>query len=198
MTLVTSVLLAAAVSVGAAERDIDNVRGHGDGAAPEAASAQTDADEIRRRVKEGQKVLIVDDQGRELTGRIGELRADALMLRVGRDRSDVPYDRILRIDRPRDGVSDGALKGLAVGAGLGLVAGLAAAGDDAGFLDFGFADVAPVAVPVLGGIGALVGWALDASIRHQPNLYRRTSATRINLSPTVGRSRRGMAISVSW
>jgi hypothetical protein len=196
--LVTSVLLAAAVSAGAADLDIDNVRGHRNGAAPEASSAQAYADEIRRRVKEGQKILIVDDQGRELTGRIGELRADALMLLVGRDRSDVPYDRILRIDRPRDGVSDGALKGLGIGVGLGLLAGLAAAADDSDFLDFGFADVAPIAAPVLGGIGALFGLALDASIRHQPNLYRRTSATRINLSPTVGRGRRGMAISVSW
>ena len=197
MSLVASVLLAATVSVGGTPQ-VETARSQEKGSRPVAASAQTDADEIRRRVKQGQKILIVDDQGRQLTGRIGELRADTLMLLVGRDRSDVAYDRILSIDRPRDGVSDGALKGLAVGAGLGLVAALAAAGDDSGFLDFGFADVAPIAVPVLGGIGALVGWALDASIRHQPNLYRRPSATRINLSPTVGRSRRGMAISVSW
>ncbi len=194
--LVTSVLLAAAVSVGAAELDIDNVRGHGNGAAPEAASAQTEADEIRRRVKEGQKILIVDDQGRELTGRIGELRADALMLLVGRDRTDVPYDRILRIDRPRDGVSDGAFKGLGIGVGLGLLAALAAAADDSGWFDF--SDVAPVAVPVLGGIGAVIGLAVDGSIRHAPNVYRRQSATRISVSPVIGRTRQGVAISVSW
>lgn len=198
MSLAASVLLAATVSVGGNPPQVETARLQEKGSRPVAASAQIDADEIRRRVKQGQKIVIVDDQGRQLSGRIGELRADALMLLVGRDRSDVPYDRILRIDRPRDGVSDGALKGLAIGAGLGVLAGLAAAADDADFLDFGFADVAPIAVPVLGGIGALIGLGVDASMRHQSNLYRRTSATRINLSPTLGRSRRGMAISVSW
>ena len=73
--LVTSVLLTAAVSFGATASDIDNLRAQGSGSTPEAVFPQIDADEIRRRVKEGQKISIVDDQGRELTGRIGELRA---------------------------------------------------------------------------------------------------------------------------
>ena len=163
-----------------------------------SATAQTEADEIRRRVREGQKIVVVDEQGRELRGRIGELKPDALTLLVGRDRTDVSYDRILRIDRPRDGVSDGAIKGLTVGVVMGLVAGLAAAGDDSGFLDFDFSEVATIAVPVLGGIGAGIGLGLDALIRREPNLYRRPIPTRISLSPVAGRTTRGVVISVSW
>lgn len=196
-SLVAAVFLAATVSVGGTPPEVDTVRSQERGSTPVAASAQTDADEIRRRVKEGQKIVIVDDQGRELTGRIGELRADALMLLVDRDRTDVPYDRILRIDRPRDGLSDGALIGLGIGAGLGLGLAAAAEMDDSGFLDFDFTDVAPIAIPVLGGIGAVIGLALDASIRREPNLYRRQGAT-LSLAPTLGRSRRGVAIAVSW
>ena len=195
--LVASILLAATVSVGVNPPEVDTARSQERGSTRVAASAQTAADEIRRRVKEGQKIVIVDDQGRELTGRIGELRADALMLLVDRDRTDVPYDRILRIDRPRDGLSDGALIGLGIGAGLGLGLAAAAEMDDSGFLDFDFTDVAPIAIPVLGGIGAVIGLALDASIRREPNLYRRQGET-LSLAPTLVSSRRGVAIAVSW
>jgi hypothetical protein len=178
---------------------MENVRPQGSGSTPEAASARTDADEIRRRVKDGQKILIVDDQGRELTGRIDELSADALRLLVGRTRADVPYDRILRIDRPRDGLLDGALTGFGIGAGLGLLAALAAANDDSD--NWGGPDpthVALVAPLMVGGIGAGIGFGLDALIRREPNLYRRQGATRISLSATVGRSRTGVAMSVTW
>ena len=143
--------------------------------------------------------MVVDNQGRELTGRIGELRADAMMLLVGRNRTDVPYDAILRIDRPRDRLLDGALTGLGVGAGLGLLAALGAANDDSGSWGApGPGHVALVAPLMLGGIGAGIGVGLDALIRREPNLYRRRGATRISLSPALGRSRPGVAILVAW
>ena len=196
--VVTSVLLTVAVSVGATAPDIDNPRAQESGSTPAAASAQTDAAEIRRRVKDGQKIFIVDDQGRELKGRIAELRADALTLLVDRHRTDVPYDRIVRIDRPRDGVWEGALIGLGIGAGLGLIGALAAATDDSGWGSPNPADVARIAPLVFGGIGAGIGLGLDAAIRHETNLYQRQGATRISLSPALGRSRGSVAILVSW
>jgi hypothetical protein len=149
-------------------------------------------------VKEGQKVFIVDDQGRRLTGRIGELRPDALILLVGRGRTDVPYDRILKIDRPHDGVLDGALKGFAIGAGLGLLGALAAATGDSGWGSPDATDVARIAPRVLGGVGAGIGLGLDAAIRHEPNLYSRRGAMGISLIPASGPRRRAVAISVSW
>ena len=196
--VVTSVLLTVAVSVGATASDIDNLRAQESGSTPAAASAQTDAAEIRRRVEDGQKIVIVDDQGRELKGRIAGLRADALTLLVARHRTDVPYDRIVRIDRPRDGVWEGALIGLGIGAGLGLIGALAAATDDSGWGSPNPADVARIAPLVFGGIGAGIGLGLDAAIRHETNLYQRQGATRISLSPALGRSRGSVAILVSW
>ena len=117
------------------------------------------------------------------------------MLRAGRDRTGVPDERIVRIDRPHDGKLDGTLIGLGVGAGLGLIA--AAATDDSclGCPDRGF--VALAASSMLGGLGAAFGFGLDAAIRRETNIYRRPSAT-LSLSPTLGRSRRGVAIAVSW
>ena len=144
MTLfIPSVLLAAAVSAGATGLPMAQEQ------APMAQAASPDADKIRRRVKDGQKIVVTDDQGRTLSGRIGELRPDALMLLVGRDTTKVPYDRIVSIDRPRDRLWDGALVGLVVGAGIGAVA---AASDDSSWGSV----VALGYPPMFGGIGALV------------------------------------------
>ena len=69
--------------------------------AVQAASGQSDADRIRQRVKEGQKVRITDDQGREWHGRIGALAPDNLTLVTNdQQQRNVPYPTILRIDRP--------------------------------------------------------------------------------------------------
>ena len=77
------------------------------------ALAQTDTEKIRARVKHGQKVSITDDQGREIKGRISTMTADGLTILVEGGSADVPYDRIVRIDRPHDSLANGALIGLA-------------------------------------------------------------------------------------
>jgi hypothetical protein len=84
------------------------------------ALAQTDTEKIRARVKHGQKVSITDDQGQEIKGRISTMTADGLTILVDGGSADVPYDRIVRIDRPNDSLANGALIGLGVGAALGL------------------------------------------------------------------------------
>ena len=186
MTLfIPSVLLAAAVSAGATGLPMAQEQ------APMAQATSPDADKIRRRVKDGQKIVVTDDQGRTLSGRIGELSPDALMLLVGRDTTKVPYDRIVSIDRPRDRLWDGALVGLVVGAGIGAVA---AASDDSSWGSL----VALAYPPMFGGIGAFIGVVVDAKIRRDSNLYRRTGPTRISLSPALGPRHRSVAISVWW
>ena len=195
---VTSVLFTLTLSVGGTAPDRDNPRPQESGSTAAAAPAQTGAAEIRRRVKDGERVFIVDDQGRDWKGRIAGLGADGLTLLVGSQRADVPYSRIVRIDRPRDGVWNGALIGLGIGAGLGLLGALAAAADDGGWGTPNPADVARIAPLVLGGIGAGIGLGLDAAIRHDTNLYRREGSTRISVAPALGRSSGGVALSLSW
>ena len=58
-------------------------------------------------MKDGQKVSITDDQGQEFNGRIGTVAADGLRMLVEGKRVDVAYDRIVRIDRPHDGLANG-------------------------------------------------------------------------------------------
>ena len=166
-------------------------------------SAPSDATAIRQRVKENQKVRVIDDQGREWHGRIAALTPDTLTL-VTRDRQrkDVPYGTILRIDRPHDGLANGAAIGFVSGAMLGLLAVITEEANDcepAGFFSCGnpTAGAYVVAPLVLGGLGAGIGVGIDALVRRDGHLYRRSDA-RVALAPTLSRGVRGFRVSVRW
>ena len=97
-------------------------------------AGERDADAIRQRVNKGQRVRITDDQGREWQGRIEALAADNLaLLTKDRQAREVPYAAIVRIDRPRDTVANGAKTGFVSGAAFGLFVVVAVAIDDRGF-----------------------------------------------------------------
>jgi hypothetical protein len=166
-------------------------------------AASTDADAIRQRVKEGQKVRITDDQGREWQGRIEAFAPDHLVLLTkDRQHRDVPYAAILRIDRPHDTLANGALIGFVSGAVYGLLALVAeenAACDPGAFFSCGDPTGAAYVVipPVLGAIGAGIGVAIDALVRRDPTLFRRGDS-RVRLAPSLGRGVRGVSLSVRW
>jgi hypothetical protein len=160
-------------------------------------SAQA-ATAIRQRVEEGQKVRITDEQGREWKGRIAELAADTLVLAGGgRQRREVPYGTIVKIDRPHDSLVNGALIGLLSGAVFGLVAAAAEESDGCEPSGpFGCGDVTNVAYViaplVFGGLGAGIGVGIDALIKSDPNLYRRGDA------PVAQGHSVGLRVSVRW
>jgi hypothetical protein len=163
----------------------------------------SEAEEIRRLVAVGQKVSITDDQGRQLEGKIGTLSADRVTIVSRRDSTDIPYGSIVRIDRPRDGLGNGALWGFGIGAGVGLAALIDEALRDcepAGFFSCGDPTAAAyVVIPLMtGGIGAAIGVGIDAAIRREPNIYRRGDTPRVRVIPTLGRGRTGAAVALSW
>jgi hypothetical protein len=150
-------------------------------AAPGTADRQAN-DDIRRLLTVGQRVTIADDRGLQLEGRIGALEPDRLTLISRRLRTEVAYDRIVRIDRPHDGLGNGALWGLGVGAALGFALVLDeefSECDSSGFLSCGDPHPAAYAlVPaIIGGLGAAIGVGVDALIRREPNIYRRGRST---------------------
>ena len=175
-----------------------------DESAPAVQAGDTsDADAIRRRVGERQKVRVTDDQGREWHGRVAAFAPDKLtLLTKDRQQRDIPYAAIVRIDRPQDTLANGALIGFVSGAVYGLVAVIAEESADcesAGFFSCGDPTAAAYAVvpAVLGGIGAGIGVGIDALIRKDPTLFRRGDA-RVVLAPSVGRGVRGLSLSVRW
>ena len=163
----------------------------------------SDADAIRQRVQAGQKVRITDDQGREWQGHIDDLAADNLVLLTkDRQRRDVPYAAILKIDRPHDTLANGALIGFVSGAVYGLLAVVVeenADCDPGAFFSCGDPTGAAYVVipPVLGAIGAGIGVAIDALVRRDPTLFRRGDS-RVMLAPSLGRGVHGLSLSVRW
>lgn len=164
------------------------------------AWAQAEAEAVRARVKEGQKVSVTDDQGREFKGRISSMTADSLHLLQGRDRTDIPYASIIKIDRPHDGLANGALIGLGVGAALGFSAILDAEScEPEEFLcgDPGAGSYVGGAL-LGGGLGSAIGVGIDALIRRNPAIYRRGAASRMTLSPALMRGARGAVVAITW
>jgi hypothetical protein len=166
------------------------------------ALAQTDTENIRARVKDGQKVSITDDQGQEFKGRIGTMAADGLSMLVDGNSVDVAYDRIVRIDRPNDSLANGALIGFGVGAALGLTA--IATKDHSNCDPVLFDCTEPSAggyvagTLLVGGLGTAVGVGIDALIRRDRAIYRRGAGAHMTVAPALGRGVLGAFVSVTW
>jgi hypothetical protein len=158
--------------------------------------AQTNAENIQTRVKDGQRVSITDDQGQEFKGRIGALAADRLRMLVDGKSVDVAYDRIVRIDRPHDSLANGALIGFGVGAALGLAAMAAEDGCEA-CLEPG-ADSYVAGMLLVGGLGTAVGVGIDALIHRDREIYRRGAGGHATVAPALGRGALGALVSVTW
>jgi hypothetical protein len=167
------------------------------------ASAQTDTEKIRARVKHGQKVSITDDQGQEIKGRISTMTADGLTILVDGQSADVPYDRIVRIDRPNDILKNGALIGFGVGAALGVLA-MASYSEPEGcqaVRAWGCGEPSAggmfAGTLLLGGLGTAVGVGIDALIRRDSKIYQRGGA-HATLSPVLASGVRAARASLRW
>jgi hypothetical protein len=165
--------------------------------------ARTDGENIRTRVKDGQRVSITDESGQVFNGTIGAITADGLSIQADGKSADVRFDRIVRIDRPNDGLANGALIGLGTGAAIGLAA--LAAEDHRDCDPMAFYDCSDpaaggyVAVTLLGaGLGTAIGVGVDALIHHKREIYRRGDGTHVTAAPAFGHGVRGAVVSVTW
>jgi hypothetical protein len=157
-------------------------------AAVHSASAQT----IQSVVKPGARIAIVDDDGREIEGRVDTVSDTSLVVRVKKQRQEIPFDSIVRIEHP-DSVKNGALTGLVVGIGLGLLGGFA---DDQGKgRQPTFAIISSLGNGV---ICAGFGTAIDALFNHRRTLYQRGDGPHTRVTPIVGRHAAGAALSLTW
>jgi hypothetical protein len=165
--------------------------------------ALTDAQNLRGQLKDGQKVSITDDQGQQFDGTIRVLAPAGLNLLVDGKTVDIPYDRIVRVDRPNDSLANGALIGLGSGAALGLVG---------VYTSFDHGECSPVdescgnaqtadyvgGALLMGGLGTAVGVGIDALIHRNREIYRRGNAAHTTLAPAIGRGMRGVVVSMTW
>jgi len=157
------------------------------------ASAQTSANDLRGQVKEGQKVAVTDEQGRELRGRIVNVTTDSLTLARGDRREAVQYDQIVKIDRVDD-LRNGALIGLGVGLALFALDAVVSSENGITLNPAGYVVIGAL----YGGLGAGAGAGLDALIGGNRSIYQRGRSTRISLAPSIGRDRVRASIGISW
>ena len=188
---VTSVIPALIVSFGAI------------GASPCIAQTRvTSLEELQRELAAGDFVTIVPGDGQPVAGRLMRLGTADLDIRPVNKRGPrdvtIPFSAIQSLERPRDSARNGAAVGAGIGAGFGGAMFVSALVIDRNEID----EWAPFyvgAAAVCTGIGALIGWAVDAAsskphIRFDPSSGGRT---KVSVQPVYSRRGIGLAVSVS-
>lgn len=170
------------------------------GVYPAAANAQGIAwsfDELRLLVGTGDTVTVTDVAGREVTGKVSALSPTSLSLQVDRQLREWSESDVATIQRKHsDSLGNGALIGLAVGAGATAVliaASLEAEDEVSG------GEIAAV-VAVYGGVGAAIGVGVDALITRKRVIFekRPTQGASIQVAPFVSLRRAGGRVSIRF
>lgn len=151
--------------------------------------------ELQLLVRPGETVTVTDAQGREVKGEIQTLSPSQLVLADPTGRHEwTEIDLVSIRQRKSDSLGNGALWGLAVGAGSALVAGLSTAeGSDE--------DWVWVAVAFYGGVGAGIGVGIDAMIRKEYVIFQPPSVpprTEVRLVPLLTPKHQGLLVSVTF
>jgi hypothetical protein len=166
---------------------------------PVTAAAQeipSSFDRLRELVTVGDDVIVRDVHGRETRGSIREITASSLGLLVDGRRTDFTIDDLETVGR-RDSRWNGTLLGGGIAAVLGALFDRSlvkeygrddiSVGDSVGFI-VGAA-----------GVGAGIGFAIDAMIKGTRVLYSRSQTSTsgsASLLPIWGNGRRGVLVSV--
>jgi hypothetical protein len=150
-------------------------------------------------MKEGQRVEVIDDQGREIKGRVGVMSVGTVRLVRDGKTTEIPFDRITQISRPPDSLANGALIGLAAGAAYGLL-GSTVGTSDCDYYGPCYNEAAFVIGSTLafGGIGAGIGVGVDALIRRNRVIYRRDTGVQTRLAPVVAPGVKGVVVAMRW
>jgi hypothetical protein len=178
------------------------------GASPCIAQTHvTSLEELRRELAAGDFITIVPAVGEPVAGRLMRLGDVDLDVRVANKRSPqqrgprdvtVPLDAIQSLERPRDSPRNGAAIGAGIGAAYGGAMFVRAIVIDRNEMDE-WATLYVGAAAVCTGIGALIGWAMDAA-NWKPHIRFDASSggrTKVTVQPVYSRDR-GIALAASF
>jgi hypothetical protein len=157
------------------------------GAVPSMAQMVT-FDDLRAEGHRGEIVYVTDQGGTKVKGRVVRISAMSIDLLVNDGSREWPASDVARITQRRGHAGRGALVGLAVGAGFGIVLALNdGACQHGGYEGCGRddAEMALVLAALFGGIGGGAGAAIGAAIRPERVLYAAPSPSAQVLSLRV-------------
>ena len=167
----------------------------------------TSIEELRRELAAGDFITVVPAVGQPFSGRLMRLGIADLEVRPVSRRTQpergprdvtIPLDAIQSLERPRDSVRNGAAIGAGIGAGLVGVMFVRAIVVDRNEMDE-WAALYVGGAAVYSGLGALIGWALDAA-NSKPHVRYDVSSgkrTKVSVQPVYSRGR-GIALVVSF
>ena len=173
-----------------------------------AQTRVTSVEELRRELTAGDFITFVSGVGPPVAGRLLRLGSNDLDIRVVNKRTPqergprdvvltVPLDDLRSLERPRDSSRNGAAIGAGIGAGFGGAMFVHAMVIDRNEMDE-WATLYVGAAAVCTGIGALIGWAMDAA-NSKPHIRFDASSlgrTKVSVQPAYSRGR-GIALAVS-
>ena len=178
------------------------------GAAPGLAQTPVASlEELRRELAAGDFITIVPAVGQPVAGRLVRFGDVDLAVRLataptpeqrGPQEVTIPLTAIQSLERPRDSARNGAVIGAGIGAGVGGAMFVSALVVDRNEIDE-WAGFYVGAAAVCTGIGALIGWAVDAAnskphVRFEASSGRRTT---VSVQPVYSR-RGGLALAVAF
>lgn len=154
-------------------------------------------EQLRILVKPGDTVTVTDTTGHETTGRLADLSSTTLGLLAGGTRRELSENDVRTIQQRRpDSLSNGAIIGLAIGAGASAALIIAFAASDSGDVDAG---MAALAIGAYGGIGAGIGVGVDALIRGRQVIYQRQSTgVQVGIAPWLTSQRKGVLVTLRF
>ena len=153
-------------------------------------------EQLRVLVKTGDKVRVTDSRGQEVRGSIADLSSSSLALQVaGSRRTFLEADIASVHQRRNDSLANGAKWGFAVGAGLGVLGGIAIVSE----YGDGGAALIPILGLVYGAIGAGAGAGVDAMHRGEQVIYApRAAPSKVALRPIARAGRKGVLASIAF
>jgi hypothetical protein len=163
------------------------------------AAGNSGFDRAAQKLRIGDTVLVVDSSGREQQGKVLDVSPEALSLAINGGRRQLPASDIRAVDLERnDSLKNGALIGFGFGAGFAALGACvtAVAEGDAGEVS----GVLIIGTLLYGGAGASLGMLVDALITDRLPVYRSAGHKSVQLSaaPLIGRSRKGIALTVQF
>ena len=159
----------------------------------QATSAFAD---VRLKTQPGDTLRVRHMDGRQTTGDLREISADGVVLDVDGKLVTISAPEIREIGVTSDSFTNGALFGLATGAGVGMLAAVTSGSSGDGLVDAATAGPAALiglAAGAAAGVG--IGIGLDALVRRYRVLYRAP----VQFTPIVtSDGGYGMALRLSW
>jgi hypothetical protein len=162
-------------------------------ATPQAAASPTPEDILRIQAAKGVTLRVTTIDGAQQTGWLDSVSTDTIsILPSAGKKASVSFSQIASISRPANrakSIGKGLLIGLGASAAITALSWRVSCEDDclSGGAMFGM-------IAAGAGIGAGIG----AAASHDEVLYRRRHQRTIALAPLVSKTRKGMAVTITW